>query len=187
MNKKPFLVLALALALAFSLLLATAVFAQETDTDDDLDLVKVEIRNNSDSPVFIVLTTGQLPQPQAAEGQATAVVTMTQQDVLAQRVGLEIGLDEDPDRLIAYGLSAGANQTTTFTVLRGVYVHRTTACGETSDGVVDLSRQLRLIIAPCGTSFDHPGEPSMEKISFGGDDPFEAQGSHWQYQTNVPQ
>jgi hypothetical protein len=184
MNKKP--LLALVLALALSLLLATAAFAQETDTDDDFDLVKVEIRNNSDSPVFIVLTTGQLPQPQA-EGQATTVVTTTQQDLLAQSVGLEVGMEDDPDRLIAFGLSAGAEQTTTFTVPRGVYVHRTTACGETTDGVVDLSRQLRLIIAPCGTSFDHPGEPSMEKISFGGDDPFEAQGSHWQYQTNVPQ
>jgi hypothetical protein len=185
MNKKPFLVLALALALAFSLLLATAVFAQETDTDDDLDLVKVEIRNNSDSPVFIVLTTGQLPQPQA-EGQATTVVTMTQQDLLAQRVGLEIGMEEEPDRLIAFGLSAGANQTTTFTVPRGVYVHRTTACGVTVDGVVNISRQLRLMVAPCGSGVANAGEPSMEKIALGADE-LEAAGRNWQYQINVPQ
>ena len=183
MNKKP--LLALVLALALSLLLATAAFAQETDTDDDLDLVKVEIRNNSDSPVFMVLTTGQLPQPQA-EGQATTVVTMTLQDLLAQRVGLEIGLDEDPDRLIAYGLSAGANQTTTFTVLRGVYVHRTTACGVTVDGVVNISRQLRLMVAPCGTQVANAGEPSQEKIALGADDLEEA-GRNWQYQINVPQ
>jgi hypothetical protein len=173
MNKKP--LLAVILVLAAALLLATTAFAQEAD--EEPDLIRVEIRNNSDGPVFIVLTTGDLSQ---AQQDGTTGADMTQEEFLAQSLGLEVGLDADPDRLIAFGLSAGANQTSTFTVPRGVYIHRTTACGQTVDGVVDLTRQLRLMIAPCGVSVANNGEPSMEKISFQED--FEAPNSYWQYQ-----
>ena len=173
MSKKP--LLAIILVLAASLLITTAAFAQEAD--EGPDLIRVEIRNNSDSPVFIVLTTGNLSQ---AQPDATTGVSMTREEFLAQSLGLDIGLDADPDRLIAFGLSAGANQTSTFTVPRGVYVHRTTACGQTVDGVMDLSRQLRLLITPCGAKVPNNGEPSMEKISFHED--FEAPNRNWQYQ-----
>lgn len=177
MSKKP--LLAIILVLAASLLITTAAFAQEAD--EGPDLIRVEVRNNSDSPVFIVLTTGNLSQAQQQEGEAaTTAVSMTGEEFLAQSLGLDIGLEDDPDRLIAFGLSAGANQTSTFTVPRGVYVHRTTACGRTVDGVVDLSRQLRLLITPCGAKVPNNGEPSMEKISFHED--FEAPNRNWQYQ-----
>lgn len=174
MSKKP--LIAIILVLAASLLITTAAFAQEAD---EPDLIRVEIRNNSDSPVFIVLTTGDLSQ---AEQPGTTITgtAMTQEGFLAQSLGLEVGLADDPDRLIAFGLSAGAEQTSTFTVPRGVYVHRTTACGRTVDGVVDLSRQLRLLITPCGAKVPNNGEPSMEKISFHED--FESPNRNWQYQ-----
>lgn len=172
MNKKP--LIAVMLVLAAALMITTAAFAQEAD---EPDLIRVEVRNNSDSPVFIVLTTGNLAQ---AQQDGTTAVSMTGEEFLAQSLGLEIGLDAEPDRLIAFGLSAGANQTSTFTVPRGVYVHRTTACGQTVDGVVDLTRQLRLVVTPCGSRVPNNGAPSMEKISFHED--FEAPNRNWQYQ-----
>jgi hypothetical protein len=94
MNKKP--LLAVILVLAAALLLATTAFAQEAD--EEPDLIRVEIRNNSDGPVFIVLTTGDLSR---AQQDGTTGADMTQEEFLAQSLGLEVGLDADPDRLIS--------------------------------------------------------------------------------------
>jgi hypothetical protein len=176
MRKKLYLVFAFAIVV--SLLIAPAAFAQETNQEEDLDLVRFEIRNRSDQTVFIVLTTSFLPQGQQ-EGQAvagespfTGPVNATTRRMI-EDVGVESG------RLRSYGLAVGPDSERTFTIERGVYFHRTTACGETRDGVIDVTSQIRLVFIPCSLEPVNAGAPSMEKVSLSEDTP---SGVNWRYQ-----
>jgi hypothetical protein len=166
MNRKIFL--AMVLVLLASLLLSTVAFAQEdqpaaqTTTDEEQDLMPVEIRNRSDQTVFIVLTTIGLPE--GTDGTVTADILGGGTSAATRRLAAQVGTEREVNRF--YGLSAGPDETRTFTVERGVYFHRTTACGQTLDGVVDIRSQLRLVFVACGSSPANSGAPSMEKVAF---------------------
>jgi hypothetical protein len=178
MNRKFFL--AIVLVLLASLLLSTVAFAQDdqpaaqTTTEEDVDLVPVEIRNRSDQTVFIVLTTIGLPE--GTEGTVTADVLGSGASAASRTLANQVGTESETNRF--YGLAAGPDETRTFTVERGVYFHRTTACGQTLDGVVDIRSQLRLVFVACGSSPANAGAPTQEKIAF--PDPDEAP-SAWGY------
>jgi hypothetical protein len=184
MKKKLYLMFAFVIAL--SLLLAPAALAQEDEgtttaaAEEDLDLVRVEIRNHSDQPVFIVLTTNFLPQgEQPAEGPALAGASPFSGPVstVAIRMAEDVGTESGVTRF--WGLAVGPDSEQTFTVERGVYFHRTTACGETRDGVVDLTSQIRLVFVPCEAVPENEGAPSQEKVSLSEDSP---SGVNWRYQ-----
>jgi hypothetical protein len=171
----------LVFALVASLLLAPAVFAQESDqtatqTDEAADLVRIEIRNRSDQPVTIVLTTGSFAAADQAAGGEGSQVSLEEESSAAQRLGLTVGVESGQPRF--FGLAVGPNTDRVFTVERGVYNHRTTACGETLDGVVDARIQLRLIFVPCGQEPANAGEPTMEKIFLSEGEP---SNSKWTY------
>lgn len=177
MGKKLYLVFAFVMVL--SLVFAPAAFAQEGDQEEEVDLVRVEVRNRSDQTVFIVLTTNFLPQVDVQqEGPALAGESPFTGAVSAatQRMIEDVGVESDLTR--SYGLSVGPGTEQTFTVERGVYFHRTSACGETRDGVIDLTSQMRLVFVPCDLAPVNEGAPSMEKISLSEDSP---SGVNWRF------
>jgi hypothetical protein len=181
MRKKLYLVFVFAMAL--SLLIAPAAFAQEDDQTTaavEEDLVRVEVRNRTDQTVFIVLTTAFLPQGAAGEdGQATAGESPFTGDVRTETARMVEDVGTESGRTRFFGLAVGPETERTFTVERGVYFHRTTACGVTQDGVIDVTSQIRLVFVPCGSEPANAGAPSMEKISM--DDP-DLGGVNWRYQ-----
>jgi hypothetical protein len=173
-------------AMVLSLLVAPAAFAQEDDgtttqaVEEDLDLIRVEIRNHSDQPVFIVLTTSFLPQGEQPEGGPALAGESPfsgSASTVAMRMAEDVGTTSGLTRF--WGLTVGPDSEQTFTVERGVYFHRTTACGETRDGVIDLNSQMRLVFVPCDTVPENEGAPSMEKVSLSEDSP---SGVNWRYQ-----
>jgi len=73
-------------------------------------------------------------------------------------------------------VTPGGNQA--FTVQDGEYEQVSSACGASAAGVLQVTRQLKLVFTPCSGRAPNPGAPSIEKIHLT-DSP---QGIAWFYQ-----
>jgi len=64
-----------------------------------------------------------------------------------------------------YYLAVADGTTRTFTVERGTYDMRSSACGTQVEGTFDLSTQVHLRYLPCWGSLTNFGEPTQEVVN----------------------
>jgi len=109
-------------------------------------------------------------------GAATTTTTAVEEDL--QRLIVRNNSDNflsimltSADGNRTYVLWTPAGDERVFTVPDGTYNRTTFACNESNTGSLDLTRQTRLVFNSCFGDPPNWGEPSMEKITVGGDGP----------------
>ena len=84
--------------------------------------------------------------------------------------------------LTIYALTVQPETARVFTVREGAYDQTTFACGETTEGTLAVSQQIRLVFTSCPSEAPNSGAPSIEKVHLT-DAP---DGKKWFYQYKPP-
>ena len=101
----------------------------------------------------------------------TALAQDEDEEIVRFRVEIRNRTDENvfvtlvgTDVFAGYLLAVAPGSERVFTVREGNYTHTTFACGESAEGTLAVTQQLRFVFTPCFGPAPNQGAPTIEKI-----------------------
>jgi hypothetical protein len=125
--------------------------------------------------VLVLLLAVALPAAALAQDEEPSLFRVEIHNRSASPVTLVLFEQQSPT---VYALTVQAGAQRTFTLREGVYDQTTYACGDSAEGSLDVSQQLRLVFTACPSEAPNWGAPTLEKIHLV-DAPH---GKLWRYQ-----